>query len=113
MGGEQAVHPAAGQRIDYKERCSGRMSLSGVIWDFFRYARDFDERRGEGVGPTANARTEIVSGIFPGPTDRHLHDHGSKRRQDEHEYRADDAETVIIAIAASEKHPELRKHRNG
>src|SRR6516164_1873394 len=107
MGGEQVVHPTAGQRVDYKERRGRRVSLSGIVWDFFRYARDFDERRSECVGPAADVRTKIVSGIFPGPTDRHLYDHGSKRRQDEHEYRAD---TVVIAIAASEKHPELRKH---
>ena len=87
------------------------MSLSRVVWDLFRYARDFDERRGECVRPAANARTKIVSGIFPRAADCHLNDHGSKWRQDEHEYRADDAETVIaVAIAAAEEHAELRKH---
>jgi len=110
MGGEQVVHPAAGQRVDDKKRRGRRVSLSGIVWDFFRYARDFDECRGERVGPAANARAKIVSGIFPGPTDCHLYDHGSKRRQDEHQYRADDAETVVIAITASEERAELREH---
>ena len=86
------------------------MSLSGVVWDFFRYARDLDERRGECVGPPADVRAKIVSGVFPSSTDRHLYNHGGKRRQDQHQYRADDAETVIIPIAASEEHAELRKH---
>src|SRR5215472_9320660 len=110
MGGEQVVHPAAGQRVDDKERRGRRVSLSGIVWDFLRYARDFDERRSECVGSAANARTKVVSGVFPSTADCHLYDHGSKRRQDEHEYRADDAETVITAITASEEHPELRKH---
>src|SRR5262249_16067167 len=106
---EQVVHPAAGQRVDDKERRGRRVSLSGVVWDFFRYARDFDERRGECVGPTANARAKIVGGVFPRAADRHLYKHRRERRQDEHEYRADDAETAV-AIATSEEHPELRKH---
>ena len=86
------------------------MGLSRVVWDRFRYARDFDERRGECVRPPADARAKIVSGIFPRAADRHLYNHGGKRCQDEHEHRADDAETVIIPIAASEEHAELRKH---
>src|SRR6516165_3765540 len=43
-----------------------------------------------------------------------LNNHGGERRQDKHEYRADDAETAIaVAIAASEEHGKLRKHGNG
>src|SRR6516162_2587930 len=63
MGGEQVVHPTAGQRVDDKERRGRRVSLSGIVWDFFRYARDFDECRGECVRPTADARAKIVSGV--------------------------------------------------
>src|SRR6516165_10368818 len=110
MGGEQVVHPTAGQRVDYKERRGRRVTLRGIVWDFFRYARDFDERRSECVRPTANACTKVVSGVFPSTTDRHLYDHGGERRQDEHQYRADDAGTAIVAITASEEHAELRKH---
>src|ERR1700746_409286 len=110
MGGEQVVHPTAGERVDDKERRGRRVSLSGVVRDLLRYARNFDECRGECVSTPADARAKIVGGIFPGPADRHLYDHGSKRRQDDHEYRADDAETVIIAITASEEPAELRKH---
>src|SRR6516165_6238 len=114
MGGEQVVHPTAGQRVDYKERRGRRVSLSGIVWDFFRYAGDFDERRSECVGPAADVRAKIVSSILARAADRHLYDHGSKRRQDKHEYRADDAETAIaVAIAASEEHGKLRKHGNG
>ena len=65
MGGEQVVHPTAGQRVDDKERRGRRVSLSGIVWDFFRYTRDFDERRSECVGPAANARTKVVSGRIP------------------------------------------------
>jgi len=72
--------------VDDKERRGRRVSLSSIVWDVFRYARDFDERRSECVGPAANARTKVVSGVFPSTADRHLYDHGSERRQDEHEY---------------------------
>ena len=47
------------------------MGFSGVVWDFFRYARDLDERRGECVGPPADVRAKIVSSIFPRAADRH------------------------------------------
>src|SRR5215472_8912769 len=99
MGGEQVVHPTAGQRVDDKERRGRRVSLSGIVWDFFCYPRDFDERRSQCVRPAANARTKVVSRVFPSTADRHLYDHGSKRRQNEHEHRAYDAETIIVAIA--------------
>ena len=59
-------------------------------------------------------RAKIVSSIFARAADRHLNNHGGKRRQNEHEYRADDAETATAAaIAASEEHGKLRKHGNG
>jgi hypothetical protein len=50
MGGEKVVHPTARQRVDDKERRGRRVSLSGIVWNFFRYARDFDERRSECAG---------------------------------------------------------------
>jgi hypothetical protein len=74
--------------------------------------RDFNKRRGECVGPAADARAKIVSSVFARAADRHLYDHGGKWRQDEHKHPADNAETAV-AIAASEEHAELRKHRNG
>jgi hypothetical protein len=58
-----------------------------VVWHGFRCARDFDERRSQCIGPTADTSAKIVGGIFACAADRHLHDHGSKRRQDEHEQR--------------------------
>jgi hypothetical protein len=60
----------------------------------------------------ADARVKIVSSVFARAADRHLYDHGGKWRQDEHKHPADNAETAV-AIAASEEHAELRKHRNG
>src|SRR6516225_6680710 len=80
MGGEQVVHPTAGQRVDYKERRGRRVSLSGIVWDFFRYAGDFDERRSECVGPAADVRAKIVSSILARAADRHLNNHGGERR---------------------------------
>ena len=84
------------------------MGLSGGVWDRFRHARDFDECRGECVRPAADACTKIVSGVFAGAADRHLNNHGGKWRQDEHEYRADDAETAVaVPIAAAEEHASI------
>jgi hypothetical protein len=39
-----------------------------------------------------------------------LHDHGSKRRQDEHKQRTDDAKAAIVVPPPAEQHAELRKH---
>jgi len=86
------------------------MGLSSIVWNLFGYPRYFDEGRGECIRPATDVGAKIVSGVFSASADGHLYDHGSKRREDQHKYRADDAQTAIIAIAASEKHPELRQH---
>jgi len=83
------------------------MGLSGVVWDPFRYARDFDECRGKCVRPAADACTKIISGVLARAADRHLYNHSGKRCQDEHEYQANDAETAVVAAAAAaEEHAE-------
>ena len=86
------------------------MGFRSVVWDGFRHARDFDERRSQGIGLTADTSAKIVGGIFARAADRHLHDHGSKRRQDEHEQRTEDAKAAIVVPPPAEKHAELRKH---
>ena len=60
----------------------------------------------------ADLAAQIVGGIFARAADRHLHDHGGDRRKDHHRERADHAHAVILAIAATEEHAELREHGN-
>src|SRR5262249_43228743 len=71
------------------------VGFSGVVGDRFCDLRDLDECGGERVRPAANARAEIVGGIFSTASDRHLHDHRGEWCQDEHQDRTNDTETAI------------------
>jgi hypothetical protein len=86
------------------------MGFSSLIRHSLRHARNFDERRRQCIGTTADTGTEPVGGILARAADRHLHDHGSKRRQDEHEQRANDAKATVVVAPSPEKHAKLRKH---
>ena len=62
-------------------------------------------------GLTDDLRAETVGGIFARAADRHLHQHGGKRREDHHRERPDDAHAAIVVVAiAAKEHAELRNH---
>ena len=82
--GEQIVHALPGQRVDDEHVRGRRIALGVVVRDLVRGILDARERRGQRHRVAADARAEIVGGVFAGAADRHLHQHGCERRQDHH-----------------------------
>ena len=114
MGGEEVIHPAVGERVDDEQMRGRRRPLRSLVLDRLCRVGNPGKRRSERVRAAADARPEIIRGIFPRAADRHLHDHGGKRRQNDHEHRSDQAEPVVaVARAAAEEQTELRQHGDG
>ena len=116
MRREQIVHARAGQRIDDEEMRGRRVLFGRNILDLMGGRVDFRQRRGKPVWSPADLRAHIVGGVFTRPADRHLHEHGGERSQYDHRQRPDHTQAAVataVAMAAAEKHPELRQHRDG
>ena len=109
---EQIVHALPRQRVDDEHVRGRRIALGFRVRDLMRGVVDLRQRGREPHRLAADARAEIVGGVFAGAADRHLHQHGAERRQDHHGDRADDAGAVVVVAVAAEEHAELRQHRD-
>ena len=113
MGREQIVHARARQRVDDEEMRRGRIALGIHIGDLLGTAGDLLQRRGERQRPFADLGTLAVSLVFARPADRHLHQAGGERPENEQGERAEHADIVVVVAPATEEHAEIGQHGDG